>query len=123
MCRLLRAAAPKRVVEDSKERDMNTLARITLLLAASIAGAIGSAPGAVASPASDFCRSMANVGFTGDCATLTADAQYVCSQYDRGVNLDTIVQKLDLATKNENLSNYIVAGASLYFCPNHADRT
>jgi hypothetical protein len=60
---------------------------------------------------------MAGVGFTGDCAILTALARDVCAQYNRGVDLTTVVQKLDLATKNENLSNYIIAGAQLYFCP------
>src|SRR5215217_13217 len=95
---------------------MTMLARITLLSAA-IVGALVGAPGAAASPESDFCRSMAGVGFTGDCATLTALAQDVCAQYNRGVDLGTVTQKLDLATKNENLSNYIIAGAQLYLCP------
>jgi Protein of unknown function (DUF732) len=95
---------------------MTMLARITLLSAV-MAGALVGAPGAAASPESDFCRSMAGVGFTGDCATLTALARDVCAQHDHGVDLTTIVQKLDLTTKNQNLSNYIVAGAQLYFCP------
>ena len=94
---------------------MTILAR-TMLLSAAIVAALVGAPGAAASPESDFCRSMAGVGFTGDCATLTALARDVCVQYNRGVDLTTVVQKLDLATKNENLSNYIVAGAQLYFC-------
>lgn len=98
---------------------MTTRARITLPLAALIIGAIAGTPGAAATPQSDYCRSMANVGFTSDCATLTALAQDVCVQYDRGLDLNQIVQKVDLATKNDNLSNYIMAGASLYFCPNH----
>jgi hypothetical protein len=101
---------------------MAMLARITLLSAAIVAGLLG-APGAAASPESDFCRSMTGVGFTGDCATITALARDVCTQYNRGVDLTTVVQKLDLATKNENLSNYIIAGAQLYFCPERAATT
>lgn len=95
---------------------MTKLARITLLTAAIIGALIG-APGAAASPEGDFCRSMAGVGFTGDCATITALAQDVCAQYNRGVDVATVAQKLDLTTKNQNLSNYIIAGAQLYFCP------
>ena len=95
---------------------MTMLAKTTLLTAATV-GALLGAPGATASPETDFCRSMAGVGFTADCATVTALAQDVCAQYNRGVDLTTVVQKLDAATKNENLSNYIVAGAQLYFCP------
>src|SRR3954454_13410906 len=87
---------------------MTMLVRITLLSAV-IAGALVGAPGAAASPETDFCRSMAGVGFTGDCATLTALARDVCMQYDRGVALTAVVQKLDLTTKNQNLSNYIIA--------------
>jgi hypothetical protein len=95
---------------------MTMLARITVLSAV-IAGALIGAPGAAASPENDFCRSMAGVGFTADCATLTALARDVCAQYNRGVDLSTVVQKVDVATKNENLSNYVIAGAQLYFCP------
>ncbi|OBG22223.1 hypothetical protein A5765_20690 [Mycolicibacterium celeriflavum] len=95
---------------------MTMLARITFLSAA-IVGALIGAPNASASPESDFCRSMSGAGFTGDCATITALARDVCTQYDRGADLTTVLQKLDLSTKNENLSNYIVAGAQLYFCP------
>jgi hypothetical protein len=95
---------------------MTMLARITLLSAA-IVGALVGAPGATASPESDFCRSMAGAAITGDCATLTALAQDVCAQYNRGVDLAMVAQKLDVATKNENLSNYIIAGAQLYLCP------
>jgi hypothetical protein len=99
---------------------MNTLVKITWLVAASIAGAFIGAPGAAASPETEFCRSMAGVGFTGDCAPLTALAQDVCRQYDRNLDVNTIAQKVDLATKNETLSNYIMAGASVYFCPKYA---
>jgi hypothetical protein len=35
----------------------------------------------------------------------------------------TVVQKLDATTKNEDLSNYIIAGAQLYFCPNRPATT
>jgi hypothetical protein len=98
---------------------MTMLARIVLLSAA-VVGALLGAPGAAASPESDFCRSLAGVGFTGDCATLTALGRDVCAQYNRGVDLTTVVQKLDRATKSENLSNYIIAGAQLYLCPERA---
>jgi hypothetical protein len=101
---------------------MTMLAR-TLLLSAAIVGALVGAPGAAASPDNDFCRSMAGVGFTGDCATVTALARDACAQKARGVDLTTIAQKLDLATKNENLSNYVIAGAQLYFCPERPANT
>src|SRR3954466_14415488 len=80
---------------------MAMIARITLLSAA-IVGALLGAPCAAATPETDFCRSMAGVGFTGDCATLTALARDVCMQYDRGVALTAVVQKLDLTTKNQS---------------------
>jgi hypothetical protein len=95
---------------------MTMFTRLTLLSAA-IVGALIAAPGAAASPESDYCRSMAGAGFTGDCATLTTLARDVCAQYNRGVDLTTVLQKLDVETKNENLSNYIIAGAQLYLCP------
>jgi hypothetical protein len=50
-------------------------------------------------------------------------ARDVCTQYNRGIDVTTVAQRLDLATKNENLSNYIIAGAQLYFCPEHATTT
>jgi hypothetical protein len=98
---------------------MTKLAKITLLVAAAV-GALFGAPGAAATPESDFCRSMAGVGFTGDCATITALARDACAQKARGVDLTTVAQKLDLTTKNEDLSNYIIAGAQIYFCPNRS---
>jgi hypothetical protein len=97
-------------------------ARITLLVAGLLCALLG-APGAAASPETDFCRSMAGVGFTGDCAPLTALARDVCAQYSRGVDLTTVVQEVDLATKDENLSNYVIAGAQLYLCPRRAATT
>ncbi|MFG1932207.1 DUF732 domain-containing protein [Mycobacterium sp. NPDC048908] len=101
---------------------MAVFTKISLLWVA-IACALIGAPVAVASPETDFCRSMAGVGFTGDCATMTALARDVCTEYDRGVDLGTVLQKLDSSTKNENLSNYIIAGAKLYFCPERAATT
>jgi hypothetical protein len=65
---------------------------------------------------------MASAGVPGDCATLTSLAKGVCAQYDQGFDLDTIVQRLDATTKNESLSNYIMAGAPLYFCPKYASQ-
>jgi hypothetical protein len=97
---------------------MTMPAKITLLLAAIVCALVG-APAAAASPDTDFCSSLAGVGFTGDCATLSALARDVCAQKARGVDVTTIAQKLDLTTKNQNLSNYIVAGAQIYFCPDH----
>lgn len=95
---------------------MAMLSRIVFLSAA-IVGALTVVPVAAASPDSDFCRSMTGAGFTGDCATITTLARDVCADYDRGADLTTVLQKLDQTTKDENLSNYIVAGAQLYFCP------
>ena len=98
----------------------------TALAALAISGAIASlvhAPGAVASPQSDYCASMARAGVPGDCATLTSLAKSVCAQYDQGFDLDTIVQRLDATTKNEGLSNFIMAGAPLYFCPKYASNS
>jgi hypothetical protein len=95
---------------------MTTFMQVSLASAA-LVGALVGAPSSAASPQSDFCGSLASAGISGDCATLTALAQDVCAQKDRGVDLGTVVQKLDATTKNENLSNYIIAGAQLYFCP------
>jgi hypothetical protein len=96
--------------------------RVTLLSAA-LVGALFGAPDAAASPETDFCRNMSSVGITGDCTMLTALARDACAQKARGVDLTTIAQKLDLTTKNEDLSNYIVAGAQLYFCPDRGGTT
>ncbi|MFI5505865.1 DUF732 domain-containing protein [Mycobacterium sp. NPDC051804] len=95
------------------------------LAALAISGAIASlvhAPSAIAAPESDYCASMARAGVPGDCATLTSLAKDVCAQYDRGLDQLTIVQRLDAITKNEGLSNYIMAGAPLYFCPKYASQ-
>jgi hypothetical protein len=100
---------------------MTMLAKTTALLAASASAILG-APGAAASPESDYCTSMAAVGFRGNCATYTTLARDVCAQFDHGADSATVAEKLDLATKDQKLSNYIVAGAPLYFCPNHADK-
>ena len=101
---------------------MKTL-RTTALTALAISGVIAAlvgAPSAVAAPDSDYCASLARAGYPGDCATLTSLAKDVCAQYDRGLDQSTIVQRLDATTKNEGLSNYIMAGAALYFCPKYA---
>jgi hypothetical protein len=99
--------------------------KTTALAALAISGAIASlvhAPCAIAVPESDYCASLANAGYPGDCATLTSLAKFVCAQYDRGLDLTTIVQRLDATTKDEGLSNYIMAGAPLYFCPKYASQ-
>ncbi len=95
---------------------MTRFARFALFSATVVAVFVG-APSAAASPEADFCQSMVNVGFTNDCASLTALARDVCAQKDQGVDLGTVVERLDLETRNENLTNYIIAGAQLYFCP------
>lgn len=95
---------------------MTRLLRITLFSAA-LAAALLAMPQAAATPESDFCRSLSSAGVSGDCVTLTELAREVCTQKARGVDLATVVQKLDVATKDENVSNFIVAGAQLYLCP------
>ncbi len=97
--------------------------KITTLAALALSGAIASlvhAPSAAAAPDSEYCTSLARAGYPGDCATLTSLAKSVCAQYDQGLDLDTIVARLDVITKDEGLSNYIMAGAPLYFCPKYA---
>jgi hypothetical protein len=101
---------------------MRTVAGFALLLAGAVASLIH-APSAVAGPELDFCRDMAAVGFPSDCATLARLAKDVCSQYDRGLDWSTVLQRLDLQTNDETLSNYIMAGAPLYFCPEHDGKT
>jgi hypothetical protein len=99
--------------------------KTTALVALAITGVIASlvhAPSAVAIPESDYCASLAAAGYPGDCATLTSLAKDVCAQYDRGLDQLTIVQRLDVTTKDEGLSNYIMAGAPLYFCPKYASQ-
>ncbi|KUI23427.1 hypothetical protein AU193_01375 [Mycobacterium sp. GA-1285] len=93
-----------------------TTRALTALLAAA-AGLLMAAPHAAASPEDDLCRSMASVGFTGDCATLTTLARDACAQFARGADSTAVAEKLDIATKDETLSNFIVAGARLYLCP------
>jgi hypothetical protein len=97
---------------------MKTIAGAALLFVGLIASLIG-APSAVAGPELDFCRDMAAVGYPGDCATLVG-LRDVCAQYDRGLDWQTVLQGLDRATK---VSNYIIAGAPMYFCPEHDDKT
>jgi uncharacterized protein DUF732 len=93
------------------------------LLLGGLVVSLSQAPGAVAQPDLEFCRDMAAVGYPENCATLVSLARDVCTQYDRGLDWETVLQTLDVATKNEDLSNYIIAGAPLYFCPEHDDKT
>ena len=95
---------------------MSTPAKFTVLMAVAIGGLVA-APGAAASPENDFCRSLASAGVPGDCATVTGLAREVCAQLDRGVDVTAVAERLDAATKNADVSNFIVAGARLYFCP------
>ena len=101
---------------------MTKAAGTALLLAGAIASLIH-APSAAAEPDLEFCRDMAAVGYPSDCTTIASLARDVCTQYDRGLDLSTVLEGLDAATKDEGLSNYIIAGAPLYFCPEHEDKT
>lgn len=101
---------------------MTKAAGTALLLAGAIASLIN-APSAVAEPDLQFCRDMAAVGYKTDCAILANLAKDVCTQYDRGLDWSTILARLDITTKDEGLSNYIIAGAPLYFCPEHEGKT
>ncbi len=100
---------------------MTKLAGIALLLAG-VAASLVHAPTAVAEPNPQFCGGMAAVGYAGDCATLASLAKDVCAQFDRGADVDAVATKLDAKTKDQGLSNYIIAGAALYFCPQHDDK-
>lgn len=95
---------------------MTTRARLTALMVAMV-GSLLAAPHAAASPDDDLCRSITSVGFTGDCATLTTLARGVCAELGRGTDPAAAAEKLDVTTKDETLSNFIVAGARLYVCP------
>ena len=97
-----------------------TKVAVTALLLAGVATALGPAPTAAAQPDSQFCGGLAAVGYTSDCATLTSLAKDVCAQFDSGADVDAVATKLDAKTKDQGLSNYIVAGARLYYCPQHA---
>lgn len=80
------------------------------------------APGAAASPDGEFCDAMAGVGYTGDCGTIVDLATEVCAQYDLGVPWETVVADVDAQTSDELLSNFVVAGAPMYFCPEHSGK-
>ena len=92
------------------------------MLLAGVGASLVHAPTAVAEPNSQFCSGLAAAGYARDCATLTSLAMDVCAQFDRGADVDAVATKLDGATKDQGLSNYIVAGATLYFCPQHDDK-
>lgn len=95
---------------------MTKRARLTALSMA-VVGSLLAAPPAAASPEDDLCSSMASVGFTRDCATLTTLARDVCAQLDRGADPTAVADTLDVTTKDATLSNFIVAGSRLYICP------
>jgi hypothetical protein len=97
---------------------MKSAALTTLTLTVAITLLTG-VPSAGASPELDYCRAMAAAGVPGDCATLAGFAKDVCAQYDRGLDMTSIVERLDVATKNEAVSNFVMAGAPMYFCPEH----
>ncbi|MGE2722707.1 DUF732 domain-containing protein [Mycolicibacterium celeriflavum] len=91
--------------------------RALTALSMAVVGLMMVAPQAAASPEDDLCRSITSVGYTGDCTTLTTLARDACAQFARGADSTEVAEKLDIATKDETLSNFIVAGARLYLCP------
>lgn len=91
-----------------------------------LAIAIVPAPSAPALPdnannanGTNFCTQMAAIGYPAQCSTLVTLAQGVCTEYDRGRSLSAVTQLVDARTKDQGLSNYIIAGAPMYFCPQH----
>jgi hypothetical protein len=95
--------------------------RVGVLSAALVALAV-QAPAANAAPDNNsFCNQLAALGYPGQCTTIVALAKGVCAQYDRGVDWSTVVKQVDTKTNDEGLSNYIMAGAPMYFCPQHQD--
>jgi hypothetical protein len=102
---------------------MTGLGKITALAVLATAGVLAAllgAPSATAVPDPGYCQGLAAAGYPGNCATLTSLAKDVCTQYDRGFDLDTIVERLDGMTQDKGLSNYIMAGATVYFCPEYS---
>lgn len=95
---------------------MTHLLRLVGLIAALVLSVVG-VPEAFAAPEDEFCRSMASVGVTDDCATLRTLARDACTQLGRGVEVADVAETIDRATNDEILTNFIVAGARLYFCP------
>lgn len=92
------------------------------LLSVGVMSLFITAPAAGASPAGDFCEAMTGAGYTGDCTTIVEYATEVCEQYERGVGWETVVETLDARTNDEALTNFVVAGAPLYFCPEHTGK-
>lgn len=101
---------------------MKTVVGFVGALAVGLTTWLVNAPIAGASPESDFCRDMTAVGYTGECAAIVSLANDVCEEYDRGLDWETVVEGLDAKTGNEDLSNFIMAGAPMYFCPEHSGR-
>jgi hypothetical protein len=95
-------------------------AALAALVTTGVLAALVGAPSASAVPDSGYCQGLATAGYPGNCATLTDLAKDVCAQYDRGFDLDTIVDRLDGLTQDKGLSNYIMAGATVYFCPEYS---
>ncbi|ULE31995.1 DUF732 domain-containing protein [Mycobacterium sp. IDR2000157661] len=95
---------------------MTHLLRLIGLIAALVLSVAG-APDAAAAPEDDFCRSMASAGVTDDCPELAILARDACAQLERGVDVTEVAESMDRTTNDEMLSNFIVAGARLYFCP------
>lgn len=108
---------------------MNTATKAFGLLFAALVALLIHAPSATASPDAaspdpdaEFCSAMTNVGYTGDCTSLVNLARGVCAQYDRGLDWETVVANVDAVTADESLSNYVLAGAPMYFCPEYAGK-
>jgi len=79
-------------------------------------------PAAGAQPAPEFCVAMARAGVGTDCATLLGWGRQVCAEYDRGATWDAVAAALDVRTGDEMLSNFVIAGAPMYLCPQHRDK-
>jgi hypothetical protein len=103
-------------------RTMRKIAAVATAMMGGLAASLFLTPSAHADPEQDFCGAMAAVGQAADCGTLSSLARDVCDQFDRGIELDAILEQLDGATKNQGLSNFIVAGAPMYFCPEHGGK-
>jgi hypothetical protein len=93
------------------------------VLSGGLASLLVLAPNAHALPDNVFCSQLAAVGYAAPCPALVALAKDVCAQYDRGANLSSVIGLVDARTKDTGLSNYIIAGAPMYFCPTHQNMT
>ncbi|EKF22866.1 hypothetical protein C731_3147 [Mycolicibacterium hassiacum DSM 44199] len=84
--------------------------------------AVAPLPAAGAQPTPEFCVAMQGAGFDTDCTTLIGLGKQVCTAYDRGASWASVADALDARTGDETLSNFVIAGAPMYLCPQHADK-